>query len=243
MLKTKQDQEKLAYAIGILAATLPYEVYKGVSGQLAKLQQSAPDIAKAAFQALYKNVSERLGTLASTPGANLHASMEEILMPAYKQASEYGKLAAGRLRPLSEADQSEVDKQWAAEAKFVEKLARDRASGKISDAEFGRRIQMYGYALREVYNRAWAHHKTSPLFKWHMHEGAVHCVACIAAANESGKGLPTGFYRVGELPFYPGRSPVCLDNCMCWLEASDGDIGAPQIRTPAKAENNPEKET
>lgn len=242
MLESKEDQEKLAYALGMLASLYPIEATIEQQAALSQVAQQAPIIAQNAFLAVYRQVSSRLEDLIAQVGAgsaDVVDAMQSILEPAYQQVSEYGKFAAGRLRPLSAADIEEVTKQWAQERSYVNGLERDLKSGAASPAEAARRIRMYGYALREVYNRAWVHHKNSPVFKWHMHDGAVHCTACILASGGSGSGLPAGFYRVNELPFYPGRSPVCLDNCMCWLEAADGDTGAPQVREPASSGDNP----
>ncbi len=230
MLKTEENKQKLAYALGALATLfLPYEEAAKVSAAT----QAIPDIARQAFSKLYERVSNQLSVL--TTRDDVESAMFKILEPAYEQASALGKLAAGRMRDPSEADIVEVTKQWESEREFVKALADEVKAGRVSEAQFAKRVQMYGYALREVFNRSWVYHKTSPVFQWHMHDGVVHCSACIAANASSGSGLPDSFYRIGELPFYPGRSPVCLDNCMCWLESADGDVGAPQIRQPANS--------
>jgi hypothetical protein len=244
---SSEDKQKLAYLAAYLLA-IPWlsTSERALSPLMDAATKYAPGAAQQAFLKLYADVERKLNTLAEAIRSGkvspdgITSAMEQILKPAYQQASTLGKVAAGRLRTLSEADTAEVMKQWDAEAKYAAKLKDDFAAGRVSDARLGQRVKMYAHAVREVYNRSWAYHKDTPLFQWHMHPGAEHCVACVAVANGNGSGLPTAFYRLNELPFFPGRSPVCLTNCMCWLEAADGDVGAPQVREPASSGDQPE---
>jgi hypothetical protein len=240
MLKTDEDRERFGYALAGLATYLMIDEPAKAQAVSPAIIEQVVLVSRDALLKLYSDVANQLEELISSYNRlspeQIETKMNQVLKPAYTQASSLGKLAAGKPRPLTQADIAEVDKQWLAEQSYVENLAKEVRDGKVGEVQFARRVRMYGYALREVYNRSWVHHKDSPAFRWHMHPGAMHCVACVAASSGSGQGLPAGYYRRGELPFYPGRSPVCLDNCMCWLEADDGDIGAPQVREPAKAE-------
>jgi hypothetical protein len=232
-----ENTKKAAYALGYLLSMPAF-------ARVQQTQLPVAEIARYSGQALLKLHTETLSALQrlaaqKTSGAiseqEFAKQVPDVLRPAYEKASLFGKYAAGRTRSLSTADMQEVDAQWQSEAKFVNDLAR----AAVSEAELNRRVPMYAHALREVFNRSWVHHKNSATYRWHMHPGAQHCIACVGANSGSGQGLPGGLYRLDELPFYPGRSPVCLDNCMCWLEASDGDVGAPQIREPAASGVNP----
>jgi hypothetical protein len=182
-------------------------------------------------------------TTGSISAETLGTVLRNALKEAYTQTALLGKIAAGKTRQLSDADMLEVMKQWANETKFVDRLVENLTQSTVSNARLKQRLDMYPDALREVFNASWANHKPIKLFRWHMHPRAEHCMACIDAASGSGAGLPKGVYRLEELPFFPGRSPVCLTNCMCWLEAADGDVGAPQVRQiPAESGEIPDEE-
>jgi hypothetical protein len=244
MLEKPEDQQKAAYAIAMLLS-LPFmaEVQRVRAEGLA---EQLPAFARAALTRQHEAVAaEMRGYAAEVAAGRISATefgdlMAGSIRRSYYDASLFGKIAAGRFSPLSPADLKEVETQCAAEVEFARGFARDLGAGKVSQSELDRRVDMYAHAVREVFNRSWAHHKDTNVFRWHMTPGAQHCVACVMAEAGAGQGLPGGVYRIGELPFYPGRSPVCLDNCMCWLEAVDGDIGAPQIREPASSGANPQ---
>jgi hypothetical protein len=234
-LDNSEDREKLAYLVGGLLAVpwLAAEHPKRVEAVLeshALIQQTA----RAALIKLHEDMRR------SSAGALASGDMPNMIRTVFDRAYQLGKYAAGKMEPLSPDDMKEVEALCAAEEKFAKRLAEDAAAGRVSEARLLQRLDMYPHALREVWNRAWVQYKDSPFFRWHMHTGAEHCVACIAASAGGGSLLPAGVYRKEELPFYPGRSPVCLTNCMCWLEAADGDMGAPQIREPASSGANPE---
>lgn len=235
--RRREAQEKLAWAsLGLWGIAGPTPVQP----LTAKAVMTAQEFAVTSFQQTARVVYGQLEALIREVKANaispaaLRSAMEDILGPAYERMALYGKVAAGRARALSGADLLEVDRQWSSEQSFVDGLAKDLELGRASADKIAQRIIMYGHGLREVYNRSWvAHLPPGTVFNWFMHPGAQHCPACTKAYFGSGAGLKRGQYRANELPFIPGRSPVCLDNCMCWLITEDGRESAPQIREPA----------
>jgi hypothetical protein len=236
-LDNADDRQKLAYmaagllAVPWLAAEYPKRM-QVAADSIMLIQQSA----RAALIALHDQVQR------SVTGAFENGQMSSLIESAFTRAYRLGKYGAGSIEPLSAEDIGEVEGLWRAEEKFANRLAEDVAAGKVSDARRAQRLEMYAHGLREVWHKGWIKYNPSPFFHWHMHQGAEHCVACITVSGGSGKGLPPGVYRREELPFLPGRSPICLTNCMCWLQAADGDVGAPQIREPANSGVNPDKE-
>lgn len=251
---SEEDRKRLSYLAAWIAG-MPWNVVPE-SNTLAQLYMPSSiiiadlkNIASRAFVELHAKTQTLVNdlynqyTTGSISAAELGTILRNTLKDAYTQTALLAKIAAGRARQLSDADMQEVIKQWTNETKFIDRLVENLTQGTVSDARLKQRLNMYPDALREVFNTSWANHKSIKLFRWHMHPRAEHCVACIDAAFGSGAGLPKGVYRLEELPFFPGRSPVCLTNCMCWLEAADGDVGAPQVRQiPAASGEIPDEE-
>ncbi len=231
---SEEDREKLGY-LGAWALPLIMPPISAAESSLLFLEEIAKQGLKQLYDASLADIQRLTDDLLAgrISAQEFEQGFSGNLKTAYEQAASYGKYAAGRPRVPSEADALETNKLWDAEQKYARNLVSEYERGKVSDDKFRQRANMYPGALTEVFNRAWAYHVPGEIFSWHLHPRAEHCIACIIAASGHGDGLPTGNYRLKELPFFPGRSPICLDNCMCQLMTANGRASAPAIREPA----------
>ncbi|HCX86477.1 MAG TPA: hypothetical protein DG761_00470 [Gammaproteobacteria bacterium] len=234
MATDQNDLEKMAYAaawsLPLMMSPLPL-----VQQALDALEQ----MARAQLAALYNNMLGRLRSLSDSlwtgqiSAAQFRAEMNSLIRQSYGSAATYGRYAAHDIQSPSAAETFSVAEQVRAELKYADNLVNQYENQEVSRSKFNARLDMYPGAVAEVFNRSWATHTETNVFRWRMSEGAQHCIACLEAAGGSGKDRPAGQYSLAELPFYPGRSPVCLDNCMCFLIADNGRRSAPAVRAPA----------
>ena len=123
-------------------------------------------------------------------------------------------LGAGGQKNLTQSDYGKIGAEVKRQDRYLRGFAEDLRQGKISEAEFWRRLNLYIDAPSNTYEigRAAEHTKAGHLWEKRLRTKSDSCSSCIFYEL-------LGWRPINTLP-HPGQQCQCYSNCGCYKEFS-----------------------